>query len=174
MKILNSNRLAAAALIFAAGGAVAQAQDHDAHHPKEAPAAAAQPAEPAPDTEPGKGKDMGGMMDPAKMKMMKDMHGKMMGGGMDMGPKGDTGPSSAAFAAANAKMHQDMAITYTGDADVDFVKGMIPHHQAAIEMAKILLQYGKDPENKKLAEDIIKAQEGEIASMTAWLKAKGK
>ena len=71
-------------------------------------------------------------------------------------------------------MHKDMNIDYTGDADVDFVKGMIPHHQAAIDMAKIELQYGKDPETRKLAEQIIAAQEAEIAGMQAWLKTKGK
>jgi uncharacterized protein (DUF305 family) len=93
--------------------------------------------------------------------------------GMNMDVKGDKGPSSMAFAHANMMMHEGMAITYTGDADIDFVKGMIPHHQGAIEMAKIGLKFGKDPEVKKLAEGIIKAQEAEIAEMQAWLKARG-
>jgi uncharacterized protein (DUF305 family) len=66
-------------------------------------------------------------------------------------------------------MHQSMMQSFTGDADVDFVQGIIPHHQGAIDIAKIELRYGKDPEIKKLAEDIIKAQEGEIAAMNAWL-----
>lgn len=82
--------------------------------------------------------------------------------------------SSAAFSQANDKMHKDMMIKLSGDADVDFIRGMIPHHQGAIDMARIELKYGKDAETKKLAEDIIKAQETEIAQMQAWLKARGK
>jgi len=100
------------------------------------------------------------------MKMDHDM--KAMGSDA----KADT-PAAAALAAANATMHRDMAIDYSGDADVDFVKSMIPHHQGAIDMAKVELQYGKDPAIKSLAEGIIKAQEAEIAMMREWLKKNG-
>ncbi len=85
-------------------------------------------------------------------------------------PKGDTGPSSAAFHAVNQKMHEGMDIAFTGNADVDFARGMIPHHQGAVEMAKVVLAFGKDPQIRKLAEEIIKAQESEIAFMQDWLK----
>lgn len=86
---------------------------------------------------------------------------------------GDMGPASMAFMEANDRMHKDMAIEYTGNADVDFIKGMIPHHQGAVEMAKILLEHGKDPEVRKLAEGIIAAQEAEIKWMTEWLAKNG-
>ena len=70
-------------------------------------------------------------------------------------------------------MHENMMMDYSGDADVDFIRSMIPHHQGAVDMAKIVLQYGTDPEVKKLAEDIIAAQEAELSWMKAWLAKKG-
>ena len=88
-------------------------------------------------------------------------------------PRGDASPSSLAFHGINAKMHDAMNIAFTGNSDVDFVKGMIPHHQGAIDMAKTVIAFGKDPAVRQLAEEIIKAQESEIALMREWLKKNG-
>jgi uncharacterized protein (DUF305 family) len=86
---------------------------------------------------------------------------------------GDMGPASMALMDANTRMHEMMAIEYTGNADVDFIKSMIPHHKGAVEMAKIALEHGEDPEVKKLAEGVIAAQEAEIKWMEEWLAKNG-
>jgi uncharacterized protein (DUF305 family) len=76
--------------------------------------------------------------------------------------------STAGYQAAMAKMHAGMQIPYTGDADRDFVAGMIPHHQGAVDMAKVELQYGHDPRLRRLAHDIIASQDRQIAFMRQW------
>ena len=78
------------------------------------------------------------------------------------------------YKAANDKMHKEMNISFSGDADVDFARGMIPHHQGAVDMAKVVLAHGKDPELRKLAEGVISEQEKEIAFLRDWLKKQGK
>ncbi len=83
-------------------------------------------------------------------------------------------PAATAYKAAMDKMHADMmAVQPSGNADIDFVRGMIPHHQAAVDMAKIQLQFGKDPEIRKLSEEVIAAQEREIKQMQDWLAKNG-
>ena len=73
--------------------------------------------------------------------------------------------------AAMEKMHVAMGtVKPSGDSDVDFVRLMLPHHRAAIEMAKTELLYGKDPQMRRLAQEIITDQQLEIELMRRWLK----
>ena len=73
------------------------------------------------------------------------------------------------------QMNQDMmAAAQYKDPDVAFAAGMLPHHIGAVKMAEVELKYGNDPEMRKLAEDIINAQQAEIEQMQKWLKAHNK
>ena len=69
-------------------------------------------------------------------------------------------PSTQAYIDANNRMHANMAMEFTGDADVDFVRGMLPHHQSAIDIAEVVLECGTHPQK------MIEAHGREIASMT--------
>lgn len=66
-------------------------------------------------------------------------------------------------------MMDGMSVSFTGNTDVDFARTMIPHHQGEIDMARVVLQFGKDTEIRKLAQDTISAQETEISSLKEWL-----
>ena len=77
--------------------------------------------------------------------------------------------AARAYMDGMATMSRDMNAAITGDADIDFATMMIPHHQGAIDMAKVQLEYGKDPELRKLSEAIVTAQESEITFMKGWL-----
>ncbi len=85
-------------------------------------------------------------------------------------PTADPNPDAAdGFRAmmndAVARMHTGMQVPFTGDVDRDFARMMIPHHQGAIDMALVELRYGKDQRLKRLAQEIIVAQQQEIAVM---------
>lgn len=96
--------------------------------------------------------------------------GEHAGHGMVMSqPEAGDTASTRELKTANMTMHKDMDIAYTGDVDVDFLRGMIAHHQGAVEMAEIQLKYGRDPQVKRLAQDIIRAQNIEIRWMKGWL-----
>jgi len=191
--------LTAVAFVALAAPALAQSQeDHQQHHPgADTPTAQAQPA-PAPVQPPATAPaqtqgqmPMGQMMQnmPEQCRaMMQNMpegcRGMMQGGMMRQGGMmaGQTGQAagtqseaSKAYMAAMDKMHGPMMqAAQDSDPDVAFVRGMIPHHQGAIEMAKVVLQYGKDEQAKKWANDVIREQQREMDEMQAWLKKNGK
>lgn len=95
-------------------------------------------------------------------------------GGMAMppAPAEPHSPADRAMMAGMGRMREQMQTApMTGDADHDFVAMMTPHHAGAIDMAKVELRYGKDPELRRLAHAIIAAQEREIVQMKAWTAA---
>ncbi|MFZ2586997.1 MAG: DUF305 domain-containing protein [Alphaproteobacteria bacterium] len=104
------------------------------------------------------------MLDKTAKPMAHAMHG------MSMEPKGDASASSQAYAQGNMDMHKGMDIVFTGDADIDFLRGMIPHHQGAVDMARVQLKYGSHPQLKRMTREIIRAQELEICQMKSLLK----
>jgi hypothetical protein len=67
--------------------------------------------------------------------------------------------------AAMKKMMKDMAVKPTGDVDADFVAMMVPHHQGAIDMALAVLRHGRNPQIRRLAQEIIVTQQQEIEVM---------
>jgi len=115
------------------------------------------------------------------MGMMQQMMQGRTGGGMGQhgGHSAQVTPAQASTPSAAAKAYLEAAERMHGpmmegvqasDPDVAFVRGMIPHHQAAIDMAKVVLQYGKDPQTRKLAEGVVREQQREITEMQEWLK----
>ena len=158
--------LAAAALVIVPAMAFAAS---DPHHPGGDAAAAAEPG-------PMSGGQAGDMMQ--MMQMMQQMMGMMQGatgmtpGTMQNMPMAGMSDASKAYMGAMSMMGQPMMqAALSSDPDVAFVKGMIPHHQGAIAMAKAVLQYGKDDKVKEWANQIIKSQEAEVAEMQDWLKS---
>ena len=87
-----------------------------------------------------------------------------------VGAQGELTEASKAYEEAMQKMHKDMSVPYSGDVDLDFVRGMMPHHQGAIDQAKVLLKYSKNLRLRRLAGGIIAAQRREINFMKHWLE----
>lgn len=85
----------------------------------------------------------------------------------------ENAPWAAPYDAVNAAMHEGMAIAYSANPDLDFARAMLAHHQGAVDMAKIQLQFGTDPEMRALAQAIIAAQGPEIEQMRAFIAKMG-
>ena len=161
-----------AAFLILSGTALAQT---DAHHPD----ATAAPATttPAPEGAMGDMQAQCAAMMPMMQQMMQMMQQSMMQGGMTGGAAGEQksaidGMSDASRAYMDAmKMMEAPMMMGARDANPDkaFAQAMIAHHQGAIEMAKAVLQHGSDAEVKAWANEIIAAQEAEIAKMRDWL-----
>jgi len=99
------------------------------------------------------------------------MQGQQHGSGMRMGASPAAGPAWPELNSSMEKMHVAMAaIRPTGKSDTDFVRLMLPHHQAAIDIAKTQVLFGKDPQMRRLAQEIVTDQQSEIELMQAWLK----
>jgi len=89
----------------------------------------------------------------------------------DQGGLSTAEPDWSELIASMEQMHMAMgAVQRSGNSDVDFVRLMLPHHQAAIDMAKTQLLYGKDAQMRRLAQEIITDQQLEIELMQRWLK----
>ena len=78
-------------------------------------------------------------------------------------------PATAAYKQAMDKMMMAMNQPLTGNPDIDFAQGMLPHHQAAVDMAEVELSYGHDPVMRQLARQIIASQTREQGLMRQWL-----
>jgi uncharacterized protein (DUF305 family) len=82
-----------------------------------------------------------------------------------------TDPAWSELIASMDKMHMAMgAVKRSSNSDIDFVRLMLPHHRAAVEMAKAELLYGKDAQMRRLAQEIITDQQLEIGLMQRWLQ----
>lgn len=170
------------------GVALAQA-GHDAHHSENSQAQTQQaPAQTPPSAAmpsmqgmPEQCRAMMHTMPQECMSAMQQMmQGGMMHGGMGAPMSGNAASADSesaeftkAYVDAMNEMHGPMMDgVMAEDPDTAFVRGMIPHHQGAIDMARIVQQYGDDPQTKEWAAQIIEAQEREIAEMESWLTEK--
>jgi uncharacterized protein (DUF305 family) len=109
--------------------------------------------------------------------MMQGEGGMMQGGGMKNTETNTASMSEASRNYMQAMKRMDppmMKGIQAADPDVAFVQAMIPHHQGAIDMARVVLQFGKDDQVKAWANEIIAAQQSEIAAMQEWLKQHAK
>ncbi len=115
----------------------------------------------------------GAKKQPAKKKVPAKKRGSAATGAHHAAHSVTASPAVREYQVAHHKMMRDMALPYTGDPDVDFRVQMIPHHQGAIDMARVALRHAKDPWTRQMAEGVIVEQQREIAEMQVWLAQRG-
>lgn len=93
----------------------------------------------------------------------------MMRPGWGRGLGGPDDPATQALRRSILDLHRGMPRRLSGDPDRDFAALLLPHDQAAVDMAKVELQYGEDEDLKKLAAAIVKAQADEVAALKDWM-----
>lgn len=81
----------------------------------------------------------------------------------------DSGATDAIHGSNIAHGATGMAMQSTGDPDSDFLRGMIPHHEGAVKMARAEIANGTDPKVRAMAEEVIRTQQAEILKMQTWL-----
>ncbi|MFK3916534.1 DUF305 domain-containing protein [Psychrobacter sp. NPDC078501] len=87
-------------------------------------------------------------------------------------PKPNTVAMQQAYAKSMENMHGEMTLGVADPVpDMAFARGMLPHHIAAVDMAKVQLEYGTDEEMRQLAQDVIDNQQTEIDVMKNWIAA---
>jgi uncharacterized protein (DUF305 family) len=145
--------IAAAMAFVPLTSASAQQSGHQGHHGHEEQRAKKSPAKKAPANKRGS----------AAMGARHARHGATA----------PAAPAVAEYQAAHHSMMRGMSVPYTGDPDVDFRVQMIPHHQGAIDMARVALRHANDPWTRQMAEGVIVEQQREIAEMQGWLAQRG-
>ncbi|MGP9545114.1 CopM family metallochaperone [Psychrobacter sp. AOP7-B1-25] len=87
-------------------------------------------------------------------------------------PKPNTIAMQQAYANSMENMHGEMTLGVSDPVpDMAFARGMLPHHVAAVDMAKVQLEYGTDEEMRQLAQNVIDTQQIEIDMMKNWIAA---
>lgn len=95
--------------------------------------------------------------------------GMMQGGGMHPGMMNGSG-SMQMHEQMMGRMHQMQGMQLTGNPDKDFVQMMRMHHAHGIEMARVELQKGNDPQAKEMAQKIVDSQSKEVEQFDQWLQ----